>query len=359
MVTVNVLQKASTLGQFSSDVQEQEQESSRFELKAYDLELYPDGSVGVEGEALKGQFLLSDEALRDLGQLGRIPSEYSKDCDREHRSYAFNRRLRGKVPAEKSLVIAVRDDIVDRVWNRNLLPAPRLPIVDMVSNSIPKNVTKEGLRVISHAWNGVFDISILAQNLACEPRRGDIVAFGVNVSEGEDGAVQVQGASFRCVCNSGAVIRICDGRRHRLRRPINRPDREAEFLRKIGIFAREASTQWSSNAEGLAKLTEVPLEPDEREALRSRLRQAPFFLSAGVVDRVLERLELEVSEHEERPSLYDLWNSMTFLGSHDTELSPTYRRRLRFGAGEFTRHESRICSACRQLLLSYGQREFS
>lgn len=79
---------------------------------------------------------------------------------------------------------------------------------------------------------------------------------------------------------------------------------------------------------------------------------SPFFLSLRVVNQILERLQLEIAQHGEGPTVYDVWNAMAYLGTHQHGLSYTYRSRLRYGAGEFTRHQSRVCSACRQLLLS-------
>lgn len=179
-----------------------------------------------------------------------------------------------------------------------------------------------------------------------------ITVFGVNVSEGRGGAVQVQGAAFRLWCRNGATIRVCDGRKHRIRRPINRPDGQRQFLRRIGEFAEEAWRQHSDNEAGLVRLTRLPLDVDRRGALRTRLRQAPFFLSARIAGQVLNRLMAEIEGSQDSPSFYDLFNAMTYLGTHDEGLSLTYRSRLRFGAGEFSRRETRVCRLCRQPVVS-------
>ena len=138
----------------------------------------------------------------------------------------------------------------------------------------------------------------------------------------------------------------------RLRRPINRPDSQRDFLTRITVLAEEAWNQWRHQAEELKKLTGIPMDQDQHAALRSRLRQAPFFLSLRIVNLILERLQFEIARHGGEPTIYDLWNSMSYLGSHRRELSHTYQSRLRYGAGEFTRHQSRVCSVCRQLMLS-------
>jgi hypothetical protein len=352
METVTTLKEAPTLATFREEVCEHECRSQRYRVGAYDLELYTSEVLGVRAKALEGQFQISDDACRDLSRIAAIPQRYFEDCGPELRALSFNHRLRQKKDAESSLQVDVRDGVVDRVWESDLLPARRLPILDSISNSIPDYLRREDLRVIWHAWNGSFDISVIAPNLTCEPHKGDVVAFGVNVSEGKRGAVQVQGAAFRCICNNGALIRICDARSHRLRRPANRPERQRQFLDQIRCLAREAWSQWSDNAEGLLRLKDVPLDPHHSSMLSDRLRHAPFFLSLRVVNRVLQRLATEVSTHQEPASLYDLWNAMAYLGTDDRDLSWTHSSRLRIGAGEFSRKESRFCTACRQLVIS-------
>jgi hypothetical protein len=230
--------------------------------------------------------------------------------------------------------------------------ARRAPILDSISNAKPQDVPKEDLKAIVYQWNGGFDVSIIAPSLRCKPKKDDIVAFGVNVAQGRDGSVQVQGAAFRLECSNGAINRICDSRQHRLRRPINRPDSQRDFLTRITVLAEGAWNQWRQQAEYLKKLTGIAMDPNQSVALRSRLRQAPFFLSLRVVNQVLERLQAEIDEQDGPPTLFTLWNAMTFVGTHQRQLSHTYRLRLRLGAGEFTRHQSRICNTCRQLLLS-------
>jgi hypothetical protein len=78
-------------------------------------------------------------------------------------------------------------------------------------------------------------------------------------------------------------------------------------------------------------------------------------LSQRLIDRSLERLVSEADGGTRDATLYDLWNALSYLGTHDQAISLTYRSRLRIGAGEFSRHRSRICSACQQLMLSDDQ----
>lgn len=255
-------------------------------------------------------------------------------------------------PPEKQLSVVLREQLVDSIQNSNLFFASRVSILDTILNATPENVPRKDLKAIVHDWNGQFDVSIIAPSLQRELKKDDIVAFGVNASQDQDGAIQVQGAALRLACTNGAVNRVCDNRRHRIRRPTNQPSRQQELLRRITFFTKEAWSQWSHHADGLVKLNSIILGQDQIAALRSRLRQAPFFLSLRIVNQVLERLQAEIDEQDGPLTLFTLWNAMTFVGTHQRQLSHTYRLRLRLGAGEFTRHQSRVCDACRQLLLS-------
>jgi hypothetical protein len=350
---IKTLEESPRLEEFCEEIRKYENKSSRHNVKAYDLKLYPDDELEVKGKTFDGKYFISDEAGNDLAHLTEIPAPYFAKCTPELKAFNFNHRLRTEVAEGKPLQIVLKNEMIVRVLNSNLLPAPRLPILDTVSNSIPENIVKEDLGVIVHCWDeGQFDISIIASNLNCEIHKGDIVAFGIHISETRDGSMQVQGAAFRLWCSNGAINRICNGNQHRLRRPINRSDKQQQFLQRIKDFAQEAWRQWEDNAEGLMKMRDASLDSDQRNALISRLRQAPFFLSMKAINRVLERLVVEIDEHQAEPSMYDLWNALTFIGTHNTDLSLTNRFRLRLASGEFTRNESRFCNSCRQLLLS-------
>lgn len=343
-----------TLQAFLDDLDRREDPRNRQEVSAYDLELEPQGLLAVKTQAPPAKYPVSPAAMADLARVVEIPFGYFEDCEPDLQSISFERRLVQKVPAGRRLTLIFDEAGVSRVLNRklHLLPAPRGPILDTVANAIPESVRKEELRIVVYLWSDSFDVSLLAPGFQCEPKPGDTVAFGVNISEGRDGAVQVQGAAYRLICSNGAIIRVCSGSQHRIRRPSNRPGREAEFLGRIRSFASEAWDQCSSNGGRLTRLTEERLGRDYEGPLRSRLRQAPFFLSATIVNLILARLHIEAGEGSVEPDAYDLWNAMTFLGTHDQTLSRTYRTRLRLGAGEFTRHASQVCSTCKQLRLS-------
>jgi len=77
------------------------------------------------------------------------------------------------------------------------------------------------------------------------------------------------------------------------------------------------------------------------------LRQSPFFISAGAARRVEEQLRGRGHDL----TFYDLHNAITYVGSHDNDVLPQYRYRLRLGAGQLARGRAGVCHECRRLMI--------
>jgi hypothetical protein len=50
-------------------------------------------------------------------------------------------------------------------------------------------------------------------------------------------------------------------------------------------------------------------------------------------------------------NFYDLHNAITYVGTHDSEVLPQYRYRLRLGAGQLARGRVGVCNECRRLMI--------
>ena len=352
IATISSFQEAPTLAAVCQRLEDEDASTSLRSVQASSLRLDADGTLAVKGEGGEERLPIPPNAMPHVADLAAIPASYFADCDPPLRAVSFNSRIQKKVAPEATVWLTLRNGNLDCVQKSTPLWTPRLlPILDTIADTIPAGITSEDIRVADYSWGEAFDVSVIAPGLVCRPRAGDTVAFGVNVSRGLDGAVQVQGATWRLGCANGAVFRVCNGRKHRIRRPIAKGDREEQLLDRVRSFAALAWGQWQEHAEALQQLTDVPLGESDFEALAPRLRQAPFFLSAGVVELLLDRLASEIASHGGVGDLWDLYNAFTFLGTHEASLRRVYRLRLRFGAGELGRRDSRICHACRQLLL--------
>ena len=345
------LESAETLAQFTPRVKAAENITTRHVATVKDFKLYPAGDLAVSN--IGDHMRISDKSIEDIARISDTPVDFfAGKCDSELRATIFNYRLPKIKSDSDKVVVVLKSGIVIRIYESQLLPAPRLPILDTLQNSIPSTIPPDDVRVIPYVWNGTFDLAVIARCLTAEPVKDDIVAFGVSVAEDSNGAVQIQGATFRLACSNGAMVRICQGNEHRLRRPLDTPNGHRDFLRKVRVFAQIAWEQWGENAEQLSRLPVIPIFSERFNELRAMLRQAPFFLSAGIVQQVLRRMVNDAHSENREPSVYDLWNSLSWYGTHANNLSSRVRYFLRIGAGELTKHKSKTCSACRQLVIS-------
>lgn len=351
MMNVITLDSAPTLSAFVAQVKAEEGERKCHTVPATSLKMTDDGRLSITTPGLTGEFVLTDQGCGDLASHVQIPRHYFVDCESDLQAYSFNKRREQKLGPDDTLQILIRNDAVDSVRNRNCLHLPLSPILETIQNSIPKNIDANDVRAIPHTWNGEVDLSVIAPVLTCTPVKNDVVTFGINLRLDHKGAVQIQSAAYRKVCSNGAIMRICPHHEQRLRRPVL-PTHQEEFLRSVRAFAREAWRHWEDNAAALEKITAVPVYQERYHELRARLRVAPFHLSADAIRRVLRRLDEEIRNRTGGPTLYDLFNALSFVGTHDAHIPRGYGYRLRIGAGEFIRHESRTCSACRQVVFS-------
>lgn len=351
-MNIQSLQDASELEHFIEDTRHQEQSTTRHKTLLSDLELYPSGKLRIG--ATDEPMAITQGASLDLAKLVKIPDKYySETCDADLRAYSCNYLIRrAAATSPETVAIEITENTIHKIKLAGLLPGPRLDILETIRNSIPSNVDISTVKVIVYHLNGSFDISVIAQTLTSEPQRGDTVAYGVNVAEDTKGSIQVQAAAFRLVCSNGALMRVCHHNEQRLRRPMEHTNRSADFLRRLTALARDAWRQWPQNAEDLGKMVAVPIYRERNPELIFALRNSPFFLSAGLAEQALERTEVEARRRNSEPTAWDLWNSLTFLGTHVSQIPHRLRYRLRIGAGELAHHSARTCAACHQVVLS-------
>jgi len=341
------LKQAPTLAEYMSRISQNEVGLRHFKVKVSDFKLDNDSTASLVSKDIDGVFPVSSGAFADLANLAKIPQDYFLKCDDELRAISFNHRIKQLVPPEAQWAITIKDDKIYKISNSNLLTIPRVKILDTISNSKPHDVNRQDLQVIEYQYNGSFDVSIISPNTQSEPIKGDIVAFGVNVRGSRNGAIQAQGAAFRLVCSNGAINRICT--HHHLKRPQTDGLSEADFLENIAAVSRQAWNEWDAHADSLEKLTKITLDISNIEDLTKKLTAKPFFIPLKNVKLIIDYLK----EHHSRQvvTLYELYNAMTFIGTHQTSLPYDFRVRLRLGAGEISRRNSRICDLCHQLVL--------
>lgn len=353
MTTNTVFPKGSLpLQAFLAEVADSNGDHRWHAVAAHDLRLDANGYLSILNGAAEGIYPVTDSTLRKLAKIAEIPVDYFKSCTRPLRALNFEQRLAQKVPRTHTVHVLVCDGIVQKILNSDLLVVPVPDLMNTISNSIPEAVSKDEVHVLDYSQGGVFEVSLIAPSFAGQPKKGDLVAFGIGVSLESSGSVQIHSSAFRYLCGNGALSRTCESRRHRLRRPLNRPGALPEFLKAVARHARDAWEQWVSNRQMLGELTSVTLDNRTMDSLIANLPGAPYRLSQGVAREIRKMVEGEAKGRDSVPTMYDVWNAVSWLGTHETEIRQSMRRKLRLAAGEFTRTKSRICESCLQLVMA-------
>lgn len=323
---------------------EYEESSREFRpVAAGTLQLTEGGLLEVGGESLE----ITDEARIDLAKLARIPGPYFSEIDAPLRAVNFNARLWQFHGKDEALEVTVsNDNAVHRVQRPRFGQVPASLVVEALLEGVPGDTVSNGIRVIEYERDRRLDVAVISLALEAEPRSGDIVCGGVHLTIEENGAVQVGPESFRLVCRNGAMARVCAGGKHRLRRGQGK-DSDRKFMATLREFGRTAWQDWERVKTGLEALARQPLDRGDIGHIMHGLRQSPFFISARAAGRVEEQLRGSGNDL----TFYDLHNAITYVGSHDGNVPPQYRYRLRLGAGQLARGRAGVCHECRRLMI--------
>jgi hypothetical protein len=307
------------------------------------LTLTPGGLLKVGDQA----FEVLEEARLDLAKLARIPGPYFQDVDPKLRAVNFNARLPHFLGSEEALALTVsKDKAVHRVERPRFGQIPASQAVEAILEAVPASTISNGIRVIEYERDRRLDVAVVASALEAQPRPGDIVCGGVHLTIEESGAVQVGPESFRLACLNGAMARVCAGGQHRPRRGMGSAS-ERKFIVSLREFAQAAWRDWEHVKQGLEELARKPLGRDDIGHIIHGLRQSPFFISGRAAGRVEEQLRGQEGDL----NFYDLHNAITHVGTHDRDVLPQYRYRLRLGAGQLARGRVGVCNECRRLMI--------
>lgn len=290
---------------------------------------------------------LMDEARKDLARLARIPVPYFNEIDAELRAANFNGRLPQFLGRDEALEVVIsNDNAVHRVQRPRFGQVQASQAVDALLDGVPAVSISNDIRVVEYQRESRLDVALVAPALDVQPRAGDVVCGGVHLTIEENGAVQVGPESFRLVCLNGAMARVCAGGQHRLRRGHGK-NSDQRFMATLREFGRTAWQDWEHVKTGLEALARQPLDRGDIGHIMHGLRQSPFFVSARAASRVEEQLR----QNADDLTFYELHNALTYVGSHDGEVLPQYRYRLRLGAGQLARGRAGVCHECRRLMI--------
>lgn len=338
---LRTLDRALKASDYLSGLQQEETSREVQFVRAGNLALTPGGLLQAGEERRE----LMEEAWKDLAKLARIPVVYFEEIDPALRSVNFNSRLPHFVGSDETLEIISTDNAIQRIHPPRFGKMLASHAIEALLEGVPATVSND-IRVIEYERESRLDVALVDRGLEIQPRAGDTVCGGVHLTIEENGAVQVGPESFRLVCSNGAMARVCAGGQHRLRRGAGK-DSERKFMATFREFGRSAWRDWEHVRRGLEELARKPLDRGDIGHIIRGLRESPFFISGRAANRVEEQLR----QNTDGLTFYDLQDAITYVGSHDDEVLPQYRYRLRLGAGQLARGRVGVCHECRRLMI--------
>jgi hypothetical protein len=342
-MNIRSIENAPSVNDYMKGLESEESSREFRPVSAGGLQLTPGGLLQVGEDALE----IMDEAHGDLAKLARIPGPYFVEIDPELRAVNFNARLPHFHGGDEVLEVTVsNDNAVHRVQRPRFGQLRASLAIEAILEGVPGHTVSNDIRVVEYERDRRLDVAVISRALEAEPRKGDIVCGGVHLTIEENGAVQVGPESFRLVCRNGAMARVCAGGQHRLRRGHGQ-NSDRKFMATLREFGRTAWQDWDHVKKGLEGLARQPLDRGDIGHIMHGLRQSPFFISAGAANRV----EAQLRRNDDDLSFYDLHNAITYVGSHDGDVRPQYRYRLRLGAGQLARGRAGVCHECRRLMI--------
>ena len=298
----------------------------------------------------KQEFPIARDALRDLAKLTRIPVGYFNEIDDDLQSINFNRRNQLIGSARQPITITLKDSEIEMVQAGHLVDVCLSELFQTIFDSAPSDVRGSEMWVVVYTSSDPFDVSLISRVRATEPQPNDTILGGVHANvDSNTGAIQIGPGMYRLVCQNGALARTCVGaQQHRIRRGTG-PKARGKLIGSVQRFAEASWASWERVCSGFRRLASVQLASHDVDSLIDRLQQRPFFISQAAAQRVRDRLLEETREAV--PTLYDLHNAATSVGTHSQDILPNYRFRLRLGAGSLARGAFGLCPTCRQFVI--------
>lgn len=270
------------------------------------------------GQVVHNNFALTPTSLaaqRLGGKLG-IPASYVVTAPTEIIAYNMNQFLptaRGNV----QLAIENGNKLV------GVLPASARAVpADMLIDELSKQPKLDLARW--YLTERGIQIRFMSQSISVQPRVGDIVKAGVDVTDfwNDQGGLGVMGCLHRLSCTNGATVPAVTFASQLRREAWREP--AALIMAATGYF-NEAIRAVGSFAEGLKELTTkdllLPVDGEGRDhVLRPTLR------AVGLPSRYVESVATALPEEE--PTLFGFYNAVTRLGrdAGASEQRPLFER---------------------------------
>jgi len=191
------------------------------------------------------------------------------------------------------------------------------------------------------------------QSVEIESQPGDIIRGGLIIKHSAAGlhGTQVRNFLHRLVCSNGSTVPICaDNKQLRIRRRREDQFADQDVIEKLRLVVGQGVRELDAKLKAVAGLAEKKanaVEVLKQIALKYRVRKT-------VRDRLLSALQEDEfgPVDESTTTMFDVWNAVTRVTSHDTKnlLRDGIRDRLNLFTGVYSQQSIHTCPTCNRIL---------
>jgi hypothetical protein len=300
--------------------------------------------------------MTQDARERLLGKAG-APVTYLKERGIDVQIIALRDHFR-QGDFGRALRPVLRNGQLFTIRRDNLIELAHADVLNAVAESLGESADGLTLSQIAYA-DGRLEMDLVSPAKAIEVRRGDVVTAGLHIEHSRygDHATQIHAFVYRLVCENGMTRRQCVSEEGivRIRKlPASHP-RGRELL--LDQVRRLTARTWHDLEPQLVALRATSnRRVDVPHLLRQwvqRARLSPDTTRpnrARRVPKVMDRLLAAWRDSGAEDTYYGAVNAITWVASHDPELSPRQRRTLSLLGGVLAFSEVHLCKNCRSII---------
>jgi hypothetical protein len=335
------------------------------EVRAWDTEFSEMVSAPVERFDVKVDALIFDKTSIRLDQDARFrllanagaPVSYLAKRSIDIQILALREHLQQGDFGEM-LTPVLRNGQLFTVRRGDLLELGYAEVINTVADALGRGADDLMVSKIDRS-DAKVELDLLSSTKALEIRPGDVVKAGLHIlhSRYGDEATQIQAFIYRLICANGMTRRECvsaEGIVRTRKLPANHP-RAKELL--IDQVRRLTARTWQTleqqltalraTSERQANVPQLLGQWLQRARISTRIKETRKSDSAPtVMDRLLRAWRADGAED----TYYAAVNALTWVGSHDLELSPCQRRVLSLLGGLLAFSGVHICPRCFSVL---------
>jgi hypothetical protein len=240
----------------------------------------------------------------------------------------------------------------------DLIELTHSEVLNAVAESLGESVDSLNPSRIDYS-DGRLELDLVSTAKVLEVRLGDVVSAGLHIEHSRygDEATQIHAFNYRLVCENGMTRRECvsaDGIVRIRRLPASHPRGKELVLDQV---RRLTARTWQKLEPQLRELRATSeRRADVPQLLRQWVERARFSIRTTPAYRtrraptVMDRLLAAWREWGSEPTYYGAVNALTWVASHDRELTARQRRTLALLGGMLAFSGVHLCPRCFSLL---------